>query len=420
VQPREHLLAAVDVTLDQRQVDMSVRRLERAGAELAERGRDHDGGELMWRPSEFAGPGEGVRHVLGVPRLRGEETNREEYGMTARAVQFTAPRQVDLVEVDLPSPRAGELVVATAYSGISAGTEMLAYRGELDPDLALDETLGSLGGTFRYPFRYGYSCVGRVERGTTQLPPGTLVFAFQPHQDRFVAAEAEVVPLDPGTDPRQATLLPLVETALQLALDAGVALGGPVLGEPVVVLGLGAVGLLTALLLRSAGAEVLAAEPRADRREVAVSLGLRAVSPAEVADLVAERTGGRGVPLLVELSGAPPALADGLALLGHEGVALVGSWYGSKPVPLPLGGDFHRRRLVLRSSQVSTVPAALAGRWDDDRRRRAARRLLGEMPTAVLATSQFPAAAVASAYAAVDRGVPGLLHAALCWDGSCD
>jgi 2-desacetyl-2-hydroxyethyl bacteriochlorophyllide A dehydrogenase len=333
----------------------------------------------------------------------------------ALAVQFTAPRRVELVEIELPEPGPGDVVVNTVYSGISAGTELLAYRGELDPDWVLDEALGALGGTFRYPFRYGYSCVGHVEHGSRLLPPGALVFGFHPHQDRFVAAGSAVVPLDPGTEPRQATLLPLVETALQLALDAG-----PVLGEPVAVLGLGAVGMLTALLLRSAGAEVLAGEPRPDRREVAASVGLHAVAPEQLPELVQVTTGGRGVPLLVELSGSPSALAGGLALLAHEGVALVGSWYGTKPVPLPLGADFHRRRLVLRSSQVSTVPAALAGRWDPARRLRVARQLLAELPLGALATSEFPVTAAANAYAAVDRGEPGLLHAALRWDGPHD
>jgi threonine dehydrogenase-like Zn-dependent dehydrogenase len=234
------------------------------------------------------------------------------------------------------------------------------------------------------------------------------VFAFHAHQDRFVVREAEVVTLDTGTDPRQATLLPLVETALQLTLDAGA-----VLPETVVVVGLGPVGLLTALLLRRAGAVVLAGEPRASRREVAASVGIDAVAPEELAGRVAQATGGRGIPLLVELSGAPAALADGLALLAHEGVALVGSWYGTKPVPLALGADFHRRRLTIRSSQVSTIPAALGSRWDPPRRRAVARRLLGELPIDGLTTAEFPFGEAAAAYAAVDRGEPGLLHVAL-------
>jgi hypothetical protein len=92
---------------------------------------------------------------------------------------------------------------------------------------------------------------------------------------------------------------------------------------------------------------------------------------------------------------------------------LIGSWYGKKRVSLPLGSQFHRRRLTIRSSQVSSIPAALGGRWDVGRRRATARRLLGELPLHVLATSEFPFGDAAAAYAAVDRGGPGLLHAAL-------
>jgi 2-desacetyl-2-hydroxyethyl bacteriochlorophyllide A dehydrogenase len=327
----------------------------------------------------------------------------------ARAVQFTAPRRIDLVSVDLPErASATELIVRSAYSGVSAGTEMLAYRGELGADTSLDESLSGLSGTFEYPFLYGYSCVGWVEQGTATVPAGSLVFAFYPHQDRFVVADRDAVLLDAHTDPRLATLFPLVETALQLTLDAG-----PVLNETVVVTGLGTVGLLTALLLRRAGAFVLAAEPQQWRREIADALGITAVPPEQLPMVVAEATAGRGTSVLVELSGAPAALEEGLALLAHEGTALVGSWYGTKWVSLPLGSEFHRRRLTIRSSQVSSIPAALGSRWDVGRRRATARLLLADLPLQVLATSEFPFADAAAAYAAVDRGEPGLLHAAL-------
>ena len=79
--------------------------------------------------------------------------------MKARAVHFVAPRRVEVREVDLPAPAEGSVLVATEWSGISSGTELLAYRGEVDPDLPLDETMGALAGTFTHPFRYGYSAV---------------------------------------------------------------------------------------------------------------------------------------------------------------------------------------------------------------------------------------------------------------------
>jgi 2-desacetyl-2-hydroxyethyl bacteriochlorophyllide A dehydrogenase len=317
---------------------------------------------------------------------------------------FVAPRDVGFAPVDLPEPGPGQLLVRTRYSGISTGTELLAYRGLLDPDVAVDERIGTLGGTFRYPFAYGYSCVGEVQESAGSIPAGTLVFAFHPHQDRFVISEDDVVVLPRGTDPRTATLFPYVETGLQLSLDAG-----QMAQETVVVLGLGVVGVLTSLLLLRAGARVVAADPLRERREIAASLGILAVEPEDVPSHLPSD----GVPLLLELSGSPTALAGALDLLAHEGTALVGSWYGRQPVELPLGGAFHRRRLTIRSSQVSTIPAVLAGRWDLRRRRRVATALLGELPLGALTTTEFPFSEAAAAYQALDSREPDVFHVAL-------
>lgn len=330
-----------------------------------------------------------------------------ESALEARAILFTGPREVTVGRVPLTEAGEGQVLVRTCYSGISAGSEMLAYRGDVDPDLPVDETIGALGGTFTYPFRYGYSCVGRVERSAGDLAEGSLVFAFHPHQDRFVVSAPDVIPV-PEMDARVATLLPLVETALQLSLDAG-----PVAYQPVVVLGLGVLGVLIGALLSRSGARVIAAEPLSWRRQAAAAFGLGAVAPAELDAAVHRETSGAGVPLLIEASGSPAALASGLRLLAHEGTALVASWYGTKPVALPLGAEFHRRRLTIRSSQVSTIPATAPGRWTVSRRRLVARALMAELPLAVLATHTFAFPEAAAAYAALDRGEVGLLHAAL-------
>jgi 2-desacetyl-2-hydroxyethyl bacteriochlorophyllide A dehydrogenase len=325
----------------------------------------------------------------------------------ARAVYFVAPRSVELREVDLPRPPEGSVLVATEWSGISSGTELLAYRGQVDPELPLDETLGALSGTFAYPFRYGYSAVGRVVRPAGSLEEGQRIFAFHPHQDHFVVDAREVMPVD-GLDPRAATMYPLVETALQVCLDAA-----PRLGETAVVVGLGAVGILVAALLARAGAVVLGSEPEPARRAAAAAFGVRTFAPEQIAEAVAAGTGRRGADLVVEASGNPRALASSLRLLAHEGTALVCSWYGTEPASLPLGADFHRRRLAILSTQVSTLPAALTARWDRGRRTEAAWRLARELPLSALATHEFPFERAAEAYAHVDRKEGGLLHAAL-------
>jgi len=327
----------------------------------------------------------------------------------ARALWFVGPHSVEVRESDLPDPGPDDALVHTTFSGISPGTELLAYRGEIDDTVALDDTLPALSGRFSYPFRYGYSCVGLVERGGA-LDEGAVVFAFQPHQDRFVVAAEDAVVIE-GVEPRTATLFPLVETALQVSLDAE-----HERGALVVVAGLGVVGLLVALLLQRDGAQVLASEPLTWRREVAQSLGVEAVTPGDLDAAVARTTDGRGAPLLVEVSGKPAALADGLRLLAHEGTALVVSWYGTKPVTLPLGAEFHRRRLTIRSSQVSTIPARLAGEWTRDRRRRVALELMSELPLGAVATHEFAFTDADTAFRHVDEAAPGLLHAALCYE----
>jgi 2-desacetyl-2-hydroxyethyl bacteriochlorophyllide A dehydrogenase len=316
----------------------------------------------------------------------------------ARALFHTAPRRVQIREMPTPQAGAGEVVVTTLFSGISGGTERLIYRGEFPEGLALDDTIDALGGAFRYPFPYGYACVGEVK------DPDRLVFAFQPHQDVFTARPEDLIAL-PAVDPASATLFPLVETALQVALDAGTGYR-----DRVIVLGAGVLGLLTAVLLQRSGQRPVCAEPLAWRRELATSLGVTAVMPEELAK--------EEVPLVIDASGNPDAPGLALDMLAHEGTLLVASWFGQKPVVLPLGGAFHRRRLTIRSTQVSTIPARLSARWTVSRRRLAAAELLPELPLAQLSTHVFPFSRAAEAFRAVDEGTPGLMHAVLDYDRS--
>lgn len=322
-----------------------------------------------------------------------------------RALWFVGPRQIELRAAELGPVGDDEARVRTLCSGVSAGTELLAFRGELPADLDVDESFGSVTGTFTYPFRYGYSAVGEVEAvgGSVRgLACGDVVFAFHPHQERFVASSAELLPI-PGLAPRLAVLLPYVETALQITLDAG-----SVFGEPVVVCGLGVLGVLVCCLVQRAGGDVIAIEPQQWRRDAAADVGIVAVDPDEAAAAVP--TG--GVPLAIECSGNPAALAPVLGLLSHEGTVLVASWYGTKPVTLPLGGDFHRRRLTIRSTQVSTIPAAAAGRWSRRRRIEHARELAAALPLAALASHTIPFRRAAEGYELLDAGAAGVIHMA--------
>jgi len=143
---------------------------------------------------------------------------------------------------------------------------------------------------------------------------------------------------------------------------------------------------------------------------MASSLGATAAAPEELAE--------ENVPLVIDASGNPDAPAMGLNMLSHEGTLLIASWFGTKPVVLPLGGAFHRRRLIIRSTQVSTVPARLSGTWTRPRRRQAALELLTELPLTQLCTHIFAFGHAAEAFRAVDDQAPGLMHAVLDYDRS--
>jgi threonine dehydrogenase-like Zn-dependent dehydrogenase len=169
-------------------------------------------------------------------------------------------------------------------------------------------------------------------------------------------------------------------------------------------------GLLTGLLLQRSGWRPLLAEPQAWRRAMASGLGVTTAAPQELAK--------EKVPLVIDASGNPDAPAMALNMLAHEGTLLIASWFGTKPVVLPLGGAFHRRRLTIRSTQVSTVPARLSGTWTPSRRRLESIELMAELPLAQLCTHVFPFGHAAEAFRAVDHEIPGLMHAVLDYDRS--
>jgi 2-desacetyl-2-hydroxyethyl bacteriochlorophyllide A dehydrogenase len=320
---------------------------------------------------------------------------------TATSVWFAGPRAVELRDEPLPPPGPREVQVRAILSAISHGTEMLVYRGSVPPQLPLD--LPTLRGGFGFPIKYGYASVGRVSEAgaeVVELRPGDLVFTHHPHQTEYVVDAAQPVRLDPATRADDAVFLANLETAVNVLLDAA-----PRLGDRVAVLGQGVVGLLVTQLLRRAGAAcVIAVEPVARRRELALRCGAHlAVSPAEATAAVREATSGVGVDLAIEASGSASALAQGIELVAFQATVVVCSWYGAAPVPLPLGGRFHRGRVRLVSSQVSNLDPALQPRWDRRRRLGFARSLLTELELASLISHRFPIQRAAEAYALIDE-----------------
>jgi 2-desacetyl-2-hydroxyethyl bacteriochlorophyllide A dehydrogenase len=335
--------------------------------------------------------------------------------LEALAAWFTAPRTVELRAELAPPPGPGQIRVTALASAISHGSEMLVYRGQVDPALPLD--LPTFAGGFAFPIKYGYASVGRVRDVGPEVAghaPGDTVFCLHPHQSIYTLPSSLATRLPAALDPVLGVFCANLETALNIAHDAPLRLG-----ETAVVFGQGVVGLLVAQLLRMAGAaRVLAVEPDAGRRALALALGAdAALAPGpDLGEQLRAANGGQLADLAVEVSGAPSALQAAIDSVLVEGTVVVASWYGRKPVSLDLGGHFHRGRVTLRSSQVGRLSPALGPRWDYARRSAAVAALLPRLRLAELISQRLPLERAAEAYALVDAGGAGLVQVALSYD----
>jgi len=321
------------------------------------------------------------------------------------ALYFTAPGQVCVREETLPAPKSGQLLVQTLFSAISAGTELLIYRGQFPEDLPLDENLPELQGRFAYPLRYGYAAVGRViqvGKGVDASWLGRLVFAFQPHVSHFVTEVAQVLPVPAGLEAQEAVFLANMETAVNLVMD-----GHPLIGEHALVIGQGIVGLLTtALLARFPLASLCSADLYALRRRASLEAGASAsFDPQEGLDGL-RLLQPQGADLTYEVSGSPAALDQAIAATGFGGRVVIGSWYGRKSASLNLGGRFHRSRIRLISSQVSSLAPEFSGRWDKRRRLEVAWEMIRRLHPARWITHLLPLHQAERAFHLLDQS-PG-------------
>jgi threonine dehydrogenase-like Zn-dependent dehydrogenase len=209
------------------------------------------------------------------------------------------------------------------------------------------------------------------------------VFAFYPHTSQFTINTSELIRLPDTLALEDAVFLPNMETAVNFIQD-----GAPLLGERVLVIGQGIVGLLTTSLLKqTAAGNIITIEPIGARRALSEAAGaVAAFDPGNEDHLqtleqilkLGNETG--GADLIYELSGHPQALNLAIHLAGFASRIVIGSWYGTKPTDgLDLGASFHRRRLTIKSSQVSTIDPELSSRWNKSRRIELVLKLLHEI-----------------------------------------
>ena len=295
---------------------------------------------------------------------------------TAKAFWITGAGQGEIRSESLRPPGPGEVAVRTLFTAVSKGTESLVLRGEVPPSEAAAMRAPFQAGEFPWPVKYGYIAVGVVEVGPDDLR-GQTIFCLHPHQDYFVVPASAVARLPNDLPPERAVLAANMETAVNAMWDAA-----PLAGERIAVIGAGVVGsLVAALAARVPGTRMQLIDIAPGKSTIAGALGL----DFRLAD---EADG--GVDLVVHASGNPAGLEKALSLVGTEGRIVELSWYGTRRVPLSLGGAFHAKRLSLISSQVGRIGAAMSPRWTHSARMALALDLLRDPIFDCLITGEDP------------------------------
>lgn len=313
--------------------------------------------------------------------------------MLQRRVVFPRKNEVDIAIEELPRLKEGEVRIATICSAISPGSEGLVLKGGVDDRHALDSTLDLGQDRLTFPVSYGYASVGRVVELGPESPASLLgqrVFTFAPHSDIHSQSVENCYLLPQDLEADAACMLPNLETAVSLIMDAA-----PVLGERGAIVGLGIVGQLVAMIFdyEFPHMEIIGVEPTPLRQELAQKRLTTCGKPEEILEQYRAEC-----DFVIECSGQLQALPSAIELTRNEGRVIIGSWYGDQSSAIALNTHFHRARIQLISSQVSEIRGNLAGRFTKDRRWKYCLELATKLPIASLITHQFALSEVRSAY----------------------
>jgi hypothetical protein len=288
-------------------------------------------------------------------------------------------------------PVDGGFRVDTAYSGLSAGTELSYLKGSnpylraaFDPDYRVFD--GDDAAAQPYPVTsMGYMEVARVaESCHPDLAPGDLLAMRYGHANRHTAGrDAFRIPLPPTFDPVLGVYVAhmgpicangLLHAATEVRGADVESLGDGVAGQNVLVVGAGVVGLLTGLFARHLGAaEVAVADPTPERLTAAEALGLLAIDEQATPawrwckDRWAHGRGDRGADVAFQCRGRSGALAEALRALRPQRTVVDLAFYQGGADDLRLGEEFHHNGLSVRCAQISRVPRGLAASWGRER-----------------------------------------------------
>ena len=242
--------------------------------------------------------------------------------MSRKAIVFTQVNQAELIdEAFSMEPAPGMVIVKTAFSTVSSGTERANLTGDLNVSPGRVQTVA------KFPRRSGYSTSGTVVsvgEGVTSVVPGDRVAMIHTtHSEYLEVPEKNLLVLEDGISLQEAAIWHISTFPLAAIRKCRLEIG-----ESAIVMGMGILGMMAVKLLRAAGAApIIAVDPVPEKRAVALQLGAdHALDPfdPEFAQKVKQITGG-GVNVAIEVTGNGKALDMVLDCMARFGrVALLG------------------------------------------------------------------------------------------------
>lgn len=287
---------------------------------------------------------------------------------------FTQPRTVDFEQYEDRPLEAKEIRLRTLYSGISAGTELTAYRGSnpylhkrWDPDFRL--FMGSDTTSHQYPIRgWGYEEVGEVvELGiaVADVQVGDIIYGTWGHRTHHIVEEeyARQRSLPANLDSILGIFSQIAAISLNGVHDARIRIG-----ETVAVFGLGVPGQIVAQLAKKSGAYVIGVDLIEKRLSLATELGAVDVAidagSGSAGEQIKRLTGGRGADVSIEASGVTAALHEAIRATAYSARVIALGFYQGQAHSLFLGEEFHHNRISIVCSQIYGVDPELTYRWN--------------------------------------------------------
>ncbi|WP_348625701.1 zinc-binding alcohol dehydrogenase [Phyllobacterium sp. UNC302MFCol5.2] len=317
------------------------------------------------------------------------------YRRSIRSLGIEAPERAYYFEYEEEPPNGEQLQLDTLFSGLSAGTE-LTFLKNTNPFFhsRFDADRGAFicgEPALRYPVPFlGYMEVARISRSQApDFTEGDIVATTYGHKSGHIAnPDSELLvklpdSLEPILGIFVAQMGPIAANGI-LHADAETAgqdiarLGQGIEGRPVIVMGAGTVGLMTALFARHChAADIIVADPSPFRRAKAEAMGFEAMSEEQVS-AHAKRSwhhGGceRGADFVFQTRAHSKSLDTALKALRPQGTVIDLAFYQNGAKALRLGEEFHHNGLNIRCAQINRVPRGLSHRWD---RRRLARETI--------------------------------------------